>query len=209
MQRNCECSSITAETPLTDLYLDKYEISPVEPLHDVKGHLSNLIDEIRAIITDEAKERVDTIAKSVLGKETLRGSDFRKGAILMLTALQETIPNSPVTTMLSTAVEITELLYSHPVKRTQQSMLRLHSLAFVHAKLCSDHLSEPRTMSQRKMFGRYFHAITTHSPLLYRIITPRLLNTELEERMFAQCKTITRKPAYQQHHHKYTGTCTL
>ena len=73
------------ETPLTDLYLDKYEISPVEPLHDVKGRLSNLIDEI---ITDEAKERVDTIAKPVLGKETLRGSDFRKGAILMLTALQ-------------------------------------------------------------------------------------------------------------------------
>ena len=32
------------ETPLADLSLDKYEVSPVEPLHDVKGHLSNLID---------------------------------------------------------------------------------------------------------------------------------------------------------------------
>ena len=28
------------ETPLADLCLDRYEISPVEPLHDIKGHLS-------------------------------------------------------------------------------------------------------------------------------------------------------------------------
>ena len=185
------------ETPLTNLHLDRYEISPVEPLHDVKGHLSNLIDEIRAILTGEAKERVDAIANSVLGKETLRGSDFRKGAILMLKALQDILPNSFVTTTLSTAVEITELLYSRPHKRTQQSMLRLHNLSFVHAKLCSDHLSNPKKMSQRKMFGRYFHAITAHSPLLYRIITPRLLNTEVEERVFGQCKAITRSTSNQ------------
>ena len=30
------------ETPLADLCLDRYENSPVEPLHDIKGHLSNL-----------------------------------------------------------------------------------------------------------------------------------------------------------------------
>ena len=177
------------DTPLTNLHLDRYEISLVEPLHDVKGHLSNLIDE--AILTGEAKERVDAIANSVLGKETLRGSDFRKGAILMLKALQDILPNSFVTTTLSTAVE---MLYSRPHKRTQQSMLRLHNLSFVHAKLCSDHLSNPKKMSQRKMFGRYFHA---HSPLLYRIITPRLLNTEVEERVFGQCKAITRSTSNQ------------
>ena len=77
----------------------------------------------------------------------------------MLKALQDILPNSFVTTTLSTAVEITELLYSRPHKRTQQSMLRLHNLSFVHAKLCSDHLSNPKKMSQRKMFGRYFQHI--------------------------------------------------
>ena len=185
------------ETNVGHLCLDKYEISPVEPLHDVKGHLSNLIDEIRPLLKGEAKKRVDVIANSVLGKETLRCSDYRKGAILMLKALQETIPDSPLTAMLSTAVEITELLYSRQENRTKQSVLRLHNLAFVHAKLCSDHLSNPKTMSRRKMFGRYFHAITTHSPLLNRIIPPRLLNTELEERMFGQCKAITRTTSNQ------------
>ena len=141
------------ETPLADLSLDKYEVSPVEPLHDVKGHLSNLIDELRVLLTGEAKERVDVIVTSVLGKETLRGSDYRKGAILMLKGLQDVMPDSSVTTILSTAVEMTELMYSDPTKRTQQSVLRLHNLAFVHAKLCSDHLSNPKTISPRKMFG--------------------------------------------------------
>ena len=42
------------------------------------------------------------------------------------------------------------------------------------------------------MFSRYFHARTAHSPLVYRIISPRLLNAEVEEHTFAQCKAITR-----------------
>ena len=52
-------------------------------------------------------------------------------------------------------------------------------------------------MSSRRMFGRYFHALTTYSPLLNRIIAPRLLNTEMEERMFGQCKAITRNTSNQ------------
>ena len=52
-------------------------------------------------------------------------------------------------------------------------------------------------MSSRRMFGHYFHALTTHSSLLNRIIAPRLLNTEMEERMFGQCKAITRNISNQ------------
>ena len=111
------------ETPLVDLCLDKYEISPVEPLHDLKGHLSNLIDELRVALTGKVKEKVEVIVSSVLGKETLRGSDYRKGAILILEALQDLTPTSSLTTMLATAVEMTELLYCDPTKRTSQSVL--------------------------------------------------------------------------------------
>ena len=179
------------ETPLADLCLDRYENSPVEPLHDIKGHLSYLIDELRVTLTGEVKEKVDVILRFVLGKETLRGSDYRKGAILMLNTLQDLMPTSSLTTTLSTAVEVTELLYCDPTQRTSQSV------AFVHAKLCSDHFSYPKTMSSRQMFGRYFHALTTHAPLLNHIISPRLLNTELEERIFGQCKAITRNTSNQ------------
>ena len=57
--------------PLTELGLERYEISPVEPLHDVKGHLSNIIEELRVTLTGKVRE-VDGIIGSVLGKETLR-----------------------------------------------------------------------------------------------------------------------------------------
>ena len=50
-----------ADTPLQD------------PLHDIKGHLSNLIEELRATLTGDVKQSVELIVGSVLGKETLRG----------------------------------------------------------------------------------------------------------------------------------------
>ena len=150
--------------PLTELCLENYEVSPVEPLHDLKGHLSNIIEELRVTLTGEVKEKVDIIVGSVLGKETLRGSDYRKGSILILKMLQEFTPNSPLTTLLSTAVEMTELLYCDPTKRRSQSVLRLHNITFVHAKLCVDLFGEPKTISSRRMFGRYFHALTNKCP---------------------------------------------
>ena len=139
-------------------------MSPVEPLHDIKGHLSNLIDELRISLNGEVKEKVEAICSTVLGKETLRGCDYRKGSILILHTLQELQPSSPVTALFETAVEITEILYSDPSKRCSQSVLRLHNLAFVHATLCRDQFNNPKTMSSRKMFGRYFHAFDMPCP---------------------------------------------
>ena len=193
------------EMPLTQLGLENYEISPVEPLHDIKGHLSNIIEEIRITLTGKVREEVDMIFSSALGKETLRGSDYRKGAILTLNALHNYMSDYPLTTLLSTAVEIAELLYCDPTKRTAQSILRLHNLSFVHAKLCADMFGTPKTISSRRMFGQYFHALTTHAPLLNRIISPRLLNTEIEERMFGQCKAITRTTSNQHTSHILTN----
>ena len=180
------------EEPLAELGLNCYEISPIEPLHDLKGHLSNLIDEIKVLVTGIAQQKVRAICSSVLAKETLRGSDYRKAAILILLAMQECQPASALTAVLNTAVEICEILYSYPEKRTAKTVLRLHNLAFVHAKHCAKVFSSPKTMTRRKMFGRYFHSLTTHSPLVHRIISPCLLNTEVEECMFGQCKAITR-----------------
>ena len=120
---------------------------------------------------------------------------------MILYTLHQLQPNSPLTAVLETAVEITEILYSNPSKRCPQSIFRLHNLAFVHAKLCRDQFSNPKTMTSRKMFGRHFHALTCHAPLLYRIIAPRLLNTESEERMFGQCKAITRTTSNHRANH--------
>ena len=50
-------------------------------------------------------------------------------------------------------------------------------------------------MTKRKMFGRYYHA------LINRIVAPQLLNAEVEERTFAQCKAITRATSNQHTEH--------
>lgn len=42
---------------LNDLHLNHYEISPVEPLHDIKGYMSNVFTELKNVATDTpAKE---------------------------------------------------------------------------------------------------------------------------------------------------------
>ena len=74
---------------LVEYGLQNYEISPIEPLHDTKGHLSNMIDEIKILPNGPAKEKV---CSSVPSKETLIASDLRKGAILILMALHELEP---------------------------------------------------------------------------------------------------------------------
>eukprot|EP00731_Ephydatia_muelleri_P013922 Em0007g1232a len=59
-----------------------YEVSGVEPLHDFKGHMSNLLEELPFHVVGKAYEELAVIKKSVLGKSTLRCVDYRKAAIL-------------------------------------------------------------------------------------------------------------------------------
>ena len=79
----------TPEASLESLYLQNYEISPTEPLHDIKGHLSNVTDELLSQTTGNIKKRLSSIYSSVLGKDTLRCCDYPKAAILILLALDE------------------------------------------------------------------------------------------------------------------------
>ena len=51
------------------------------------------------------------------------------------------------------------------------------------------------------MFGRYFHALTAHSALVNRIISLQLLNAEVEERTFGQCKAITKATSNEHTEH--------
>ena len=84
-----------------------YEVAPVEPLHDIKGHIHNLIEELQkrvvGIVLSEVKKVIDT----ALSKETLRCSDYRKTIILIYKALLETSSYHKLTKPFQTAVEVT------------------------------------------------------------------------------------------------------
>lgn len=63
------------KSSLSSLNLDKYEVSPTEPLHDLKGHLANIITETLHITSGNIHSEVSKIKKSVL-KDTVRCSDL-------------------------------------------------------------------------------------------------------------------------------------
>eukprot|EP00731_Ephydatia_muelleri_P009736 Em0005g322a len=182
---------------LESLNLVQYEVSPLEPLHDIKGHFSNVIEESICIAPEGVKTELHKIQAAVLSKDTLRGCDYRKAMILMYLKTKEIQPDSMLCKVFQTAVQISKILYASEAKRTPKSILNLHNIAFYHAYLCAKLFLAPKHMTRRKLFGRYFHALTTHSPLLYRIICLRSLNTEIQERMFSQVKQISKTTSNQ------------
>ena len=51
------------EQPLTELNLESYTILDCEPLHDLKGHVTNLLEELPIILTGETKTIVKELNK--------------------------------------------------------------------------------------------------------------------------------------------------
>ena len=56
---------------LDDLHLSHYEISPVEPLHDIKGHMSNIFADLKNVATGTPAEEIEK-NQTILTKATLR-----------------------------------------------------------------------------------------------------------------------------------------
>ena len=52
-------------------------------------------------------------------------------------------------------------------------------------------IPQPKKLTKRKLWGYYVHALLTHAPLQYRLISLRQLNVENEERLFGSLKDIT------------------
>ena len=130
----------------------------------------------------------------MLNKGTLRCSDYRKAMIILYLKLREPQlkTDEAVVLLLETAVSISHLLYTEDANRTPKSILALHNDTFQHCLLCKQLFPEPKNITHLKMFGRYFHSIIVHTPLLFRTISMRSLNTENQERMFGQAKSITK-----------------
>ncbi|KAL5510055.1 hypothetical protein EMCRGX_G005525 [Ephydatia muelleri] len=177
---------------LETIQLHRYEIAPCEPLHDLKGHFANIIDETEHLLSGNALNAFKQIKAAYLDKTTLRCSDYRRAMILMYLKLQEFNIDQAITEIFQTGVHISHLLYTHEYNRKPSAVLALHNTTFLHGLLCSQVFQKPVTMTTCKMFGRFFHSLTAHSPILFRIISTRSINTENEERIFGQAKAITK-----------------
>ena len=178
---------------LNDLNLPCYEILPHEPLHDISNHIKNLFNELVHHIPKKMKETFsNTIQKSFNGKDPKNSSDYRKSLLIVGNCLQENLPGNIITRIILTLAEIQEICYLPENERTPQKILHLNNLTFIHGMLLTINIRPKlKSLTERKLFGTYYHAITCHAPTQYRILSGRAANTE-KEAFFTGIKTDTK-----------------
>ena len=89
--------------------------------------------------------------------------------------------------------EIQEICYLPENEQTPQKIFCLKNLTFIHGMLLDINIRPKlKSLTERKLFGTYYHAITCHAPTQYRILSGRAANTEKEEAFFTDIKTDTK-----------------
>ena len=173
---------------MTQYNLNHYSILPCEPLHDLKGHLNNVLSNISSLLTDLIKTEVhDLIQRSVYWKDSGHtGADMRVELIRVYHVLLEAVEsgslnNGDVLNLIHTAVCISDVLYSPPEERTPRNILRFYNVCWLHHELC---VSLFPSLIGTKFFGLYFHSLLTHAPVQFELVSLRSVNTGANERLF-------------------------
>ena len=177
------------EGDINSLGLESYEILACEPMHDIMNHIKNLFLELPHHVKDKS-ELKDLNEASFNGKDSQRGVDQRSSLIKVYLFCKTNFPEIPVTFILFTLCEIQRVLYQQEHGRTNESILHLYLKTFLHAILIKRNL-KITSVTERKYFGKYYHAIVTHACDQYRILDGRTSNTESEERTFSFAKKIS------------------
>lgn len=178
---------------LADLNLSQYAVLDSEPLHDLKGHLINLLTELPYVLEGSAKKLCLDLLTNILYSKRQNGysgSDLRAALLQTYKLLYFQDVDSSIKMLLSTVVKISEVLYSADDKRTSKSILQLYNCTWMHHELCKSIFTNLHEISYPRLFGSYLHALAVHSPVQYEVVCLRSVNTENQERIFQQAKTI-------------------
>ncbi len=184
---------------LESLNIENYHILDCEPLHDLKGHLHNIIGELPNKLEEPLSGEVKAIIECDLNsKETKRGGDYRLTCIHLLALLRKRETPSKIRQLFETAVEISEIMYAQENKRSPKLILKFYNATWLHFELCKELFHSPKAVSLRRMFGIYLHSITVHAPTQYEIVNIKSTNTEHEERHFGQAKDLAHRASNRQ-----------
>ena len=173
---------------LSTLNLSRYEVIASEPLHDLKGHIINLITELPYILpSGDTTVQCNHLISNCLAKDKKSGADMRRVVIQIYLLLKDLDCSSKILLLLQTIIKIGEILYSRENTRSPRQLLQLYNSCWLHMELCSDLFPVTKKITRSKMFGHYLHALTAHSPTQYELASLRSLNTE---RLFGQARAI-------------------
>ena len=176
--------------------LGVYEVAPSESLHDLKGHISNLWQELPYHLNDQEKELFLEVKEALLTYK-LRCLDYRLYAIVMYKHMDGKMRYC-VQDILYTLGQLCHLLCIQDHERTPKI---IHNTAFKHAISCKQVLGVPQSVTLRTLCGIYWDSIVAEAPLLTRIVSPRTICTEEQERTFNTIKEITKTTSSGQSDH--------
>ena len=171
--------------PLTEIHLSRYTVLTSEPLHDLKGHLHNILEEIPYILNREVQQKCKDLQEARLGQK-VSAADMRATVISLYELLLKETTDSTVLDLLKTVVKISEILYLGEENRSPKQVLALYNNAWLHMELCMVLFPNPKKLTRRKLFGTYVHALTAHAPLQFETVCQKSINAENQERLFGQ-----------------------
>lgn len=113
-------------------------------------------------------EEIKKIQTTILSKETLRASDYRKAVILIYIKIKDLICDKRLVQLFCTAVEICHICYSRESERTPRVILRLHNVTFscipLHKAVCIS-----KNINTKENVWKY--SILSHHPMYMYIYT--------------------------------------
>ena len=176
---------LNPQQSLQDLHLNGYSVMNCEPLHDVKGHLANLLEELPRLLPSGQREKCNDLLRAKLGAK-VSGADMRCTVILLYNLLTKENANPWVLQLLHSIIKVSQILYLD--EESPKQVLSLYNNAWLHMELCKDLIPTPHSISKRKMYGIYLHALTSHAPQQYEIVCQKSINAENQERLFGQAR---------------------
>ena len=153
----------------------------------MKGHLANLMEELPKLLQGTEREKCTDLLAAKLGGK-VSGADMRSAVITLYTLLAKEEAKQCVLDLLHSVIRISEILYSDEEKRNPKQVLSLYNNAWLHLELCKELIPNPQTISRRKLYGTYLHALTSHAPPQYEIVSQKSINAENQERLFGQAR---------------------
>ena len=169
-------------TDLLDMNLITYTVLSFEPLHDLKGHVKHLLEQLPNVIHNpEVNRQVSLYLKAFWAKPKIYGSDLREAIIQVMHILVKCRVDRQdnLFLLISTIVKISEIVYSNDSRRCPKQCLQFYNCAFLHHILYLD-------MVKPQKCSIYFHSMLIHGPVQHELVCSRSVNTEAEERTFKQ-----------------------
>lgn len=189
MQRVPTLLLSNSKQALEELNLQHYQILECEPLHDVKGHISNVIRELPNLLETSMRKECEKLLAADLAKDKLTGADYRQTAIHLLGFLRK--KKAPeVCQLLETLVTISQIAYCRDNERSTRLILKFYNSTWIHFELLKELIPNPKRISRRKLFGIHLLSLIVHAPPILEITNLKSCNTEHEERLFGQAKDI-------------------